>query len=1261
MIRRIIAFSAGNRFLVLAGVAALIVLAVWTLREIRLDALPDLSDTQVIVYSKWDRSPDVVEDQVTYPVVTALLGAPGVKAVRGYSDFGFSYVYVVFKDGTDIYWARSRVLEYLSKIQPSLPEGVRTELGPDATGVGWIFQYALVDRSGKHSLDELRSYQGWTLRYALQSVPGVAEVAATGGFVKQYQVTVDPNRLAAYGIALDQVVAAIRASNDEVGGRLLEASGAEYMIRGRGYARSTTDFEQIVLTVSPAGVPVLLRDVARVELGPEIRRGVSDLDGLGDHVGGIVVMRHGENALNVIRRVKAKIEDLEPGMPEGVEIVTTYDRSDLITRALDTLKHELVLEMIIVSLVILIFLWHIPSALVPIVTIPVSVLLAFIPLYFFGITVSIMSLAGIAISIGVLVDGAIVEVENAYNKLHRWQAEGRKGDFHQVRLEALQEVGPSVFFSLLVIAVAFLPVFVLVDQEGRLFKPLAFSKNLAMGIAAILAITLDPALRMLFTRMDPFTFRPRWLARLASGVTVGTYHPEERHPVSRAIFRVYEPACRFVLYRPWLVLGSALALVAVSLPMYFRLGSEFMPPLAEGTILYMPTTLPGVSVGQAAELLKAQDVVLKSFPEVERVFGKAGRADTSTDPAPFSMFETTIVLKPESEWRTKDRWYTGWAPDWMKPAFRPFWSDRISYDELIDQMDHAVRAPGVTNAWTMPIKGRIDMLTTGVRTPVGVKVFGSDLEEIERVGESLENLLRGIPGTRSVYAERVAGGYFLDIVPRRDQLARYGLTIREMQMVIATAIGGENVSTTIEGRERYPVNVRYPRELRDEPSRLARVLVATPTGVQVPLAQIADVVVSRGPAMIRDENGFLAGYVYVDVAGRDIGSYVEEAKRIVREKLPLPRGYSLQWSGQYENMVRVRERLKVIVPVTLVLIFILLYANTRSAFKATVVMLAVPFSAIGAIWLFHLLDYNVSIAAWVGMIALLGLDAETGVFMLLFLDLSWDEAKREGRLNTLEEADEAIIHGAVKRARPKMMTVAATFMGLLPILWSTAAGADVMKRIAAPMIGGLVTSFLLELLVYPAIYKIWKRRTELRHLAAGPERTPAMKSKAALFLALTFAALSALGLTACAQPEPAHEAAAVRTPAAVPVANPAQPARDMKTEAVRYIEYYNSIRLTPEQEKVKNDALTKIPAPCCSENSIATCCCPCNMAKAVWGYSAYLITEKGYNAPQLEKAVRDWLGAANPSGFTGDACHNGGCARSFEHNGCGGMIEGVVL
>ncbi|MGE5361801.1 MAG: efflux RND transporter permease subunit, partial [Bacteroidales bacterium] len=1065
MIKRIIEFSARNRMMVLVATAALVACAVYALRTIRLDALPDLSDTQVIIYSKWDRSPDIIEDQVTYPITSALLGAPHVKAIRGFSDFGFSYVYVIFEDGTDIYWARSRVLEYLSKIQSKLPEGVQTELGPDATGVGWVYQYSLVDRGGNYTPAQLRSLQDWTVRYALQGVPGVAEVASIGGFVKQYQITVDPNKLASLGLPLDQVVEAVRQSNNEVGGRLLEWSGREYMVRGRGYAKTTADLESIVLKASSSGVPILLRDVGHVETGPDIRRGVADLNGTGDAVGGIVVMRHGENALNVIERVKERIEELKPSLPQGVDIVTTYDRSGLIERAIDTLKHELTIEMIIVSLVILVFLWHIPSAIVPIVTIPVSVLLAFIPMYFLGVTVNIMSLAGIAISIGVLVDGAIVEVENAYNKLHHWEAGGRHGDFHEVRLEALKEVGPSVFFSLLVIAVAFIPIFALVDQEGRLFKPLAYSKNLAMAIAALLAITLDPAMRMLFTRMDPFRFRPRFVANALTRVLVGKYYSEERHPISRAIFAVYEPACRLVLRFPKTVIALAIAAVVVTVPYYFRLGSEFMPPLNEGSILYMPTTLPGISVGQAEELMRRQDQVLKRFPEVESVMGKAGRADTSTDPAPFSMMETTVVLKPQNQWRFVPRWYSDRLPEWLQPWVRPLWPDRISWDQLVAQMDDAVRMPGVSNAWTMPIKGRIDMLTTGVRTPIGIKVMGSDVATIERIGQRIEQLLRPVPGTRSVFAERVADGNFVDFVPRRDQLARYALTIQQVQETIVSAIGGENVTTTIEGRERYPVNVRYPRELRDDISKLQRVLVMTPGGAQIPLGQLADIKLVNGPSMLRNENGFLAGYVYVDIAGRDIGGYVEEAKRVVAKEITLPPGYVLQWSGQYENMMRVRERLQIVVPITLALIFALLYMNTRSAFKASVVMLAVPFSAIGAIWLFYLLGYNVSIAAWVGMIALLGLDAETGVFMLLFLDLSYDEYKRRGLLTTQEALDEAILHGAVKRARPKMMTVAAAFMGLLPIMWSTSAGADVMKRIAAPMIGGLATSFLLELLV----------------------------------------------------------------------------------------------------------------------------------------------------------------------------------------------------
>ncbi len=1084
MVRRIIEFAATNRVLMILLVGAAVAYAYYALQNIPLDAIPDLSDTQVIIYSRWDRSPDILEDQVTYPIVTALLGAPRIKAIRGFSDFGFSYVYVIFQDGTDIYWARSRVLEYLSKIQGNLPAGVKTELGPDATGVGWVFQYTLVDKSGTHNLAELRSYQDWYLRYALQSVPGVAEVAGIGGFQKQYQVTIDPNRLQSYNLSILEVAEAIRRSNNEVGGRLLEWSGTEYMVRGRGYVKSTDDLGKVVVKAAQ-GTPVLLRDVADISLGPQIRRGIVDLNGNGDTVGGIVVMRHGENALNVINLVKGKLAELKASLPKGVEVVTTYDRSELIQRSIDNLKEELLLEMIIVSIVILFFLWHFPSAMVPIITIPISVVLAFIPMYLWGISSNIMSLAGIAISIGVLVDGAIVEVENAYKKLELWQEGGRVGDFHAIRLEALLEVGPSVFFSLLVIAVSFLPVFTLVDQEGRLFKPLAYTKTLAIALAALLAVTLDPAVRMLFTRMDPFRFKPRFLARIFTGLFVGKYYPEEKHPVSRVLFWLYEKPCRLVLRYPKTVIALALLIVASTVPVYLRLGSEFMPPLNEGVILYMPTTLPGISVTEAQNLLVMEDRILKSFPEVVSVWGKAGRAETSTDPAPFSMMETTIVLKPMSEWRRKDRWYSSWAPGFLQAILRHFWPDRISWEELTAEMDRALQIPGNSNAWTMPIKGRIDMLTTGVRTPIGIKVLGADLKEVQRIGERLEQILKPVPGTRSVFAERTAGGYYVDFVPRREEMARYGLTLEDVQQVIMSAIGGETVTTTVEGRERYTVNLRYPRDLRANLDQLARVLVPTPMGRQVPMTELTEIHINSGPAMIRDENGMLAGYVYVDIAGRDVGSYVAEAKRIVEKNLPLPTGYTLIWSGQYENMLRVEERLKLVIPITILLIFVLLYMNTKSAFKAVVVMLAVPFSLVGAVWLLYVLGYNISIAVWVGMIALMGLDAETGVFMLLFLDLSYEDAKKKGLLRNLAELHEAIIHGAVKRIRPKMMTVAAAAMGLMPIMWSLGTGADVMKRVAAPMVGGLFTSFLMELLVYPAIYLLWKKRT-LSHLPAQP-------------------------------------------------------------------------------------------------------------------------------------------------------------------------------
>jgi Cu(I)/Ag(I) efflux system membrane protein CusA/SilA len=1079
MIKAIIRFSAVNKYLVIAASIMLLFGAYYSMRNIPLDALPDLSDTQVIVYSRWDRSPDIIEDQVTYPIITSLLGAPKVKAIRGFSDFGFSYVYVIFEDGTDMYWARTRVLEYLSKIQPQLPRDVKTELGPDATSVGWVYQYALVDKTGQHTSDELRSYQDWYLRYALQSVPGVSEVASIGGQVRQYQITVDPNALATYKLPLESVISAVRTGNNDVGGRLVEISGREYMVRGRGYVKTIEDLENLALR-SEGGTPVLVKDVARVALGPEMRRGIADFDGKGDVVGGIVVMRAGENALNVINHVKAKLEELKPSLPKGVEVVATYDRSELINAAIDTVKEKLIEEIIVVSIIILIFLWHVPSAMIPIITIPVSVALAFMPMYAMGLNANLMSLAGIAISIGVLVDGAIVEVENAYNKIYHWIRDGKKGDFHQVRLDALLEVGPGVFFSLLVIAVAFMPVFTLVDQEGRLFRPLAFSKNLAMAIAAVLAVTLDPAMRMLFARIEPFQFRPRWLAWVGTQVFVGTYHSEEKHPISKALHRLYEGPCRLVLRHPRITIGLALVAIAASVPTYLKLGSEFMPPLREGTILYMPSAVqPGMSVAEAEKALQIQDKILMRFPEIERVFGKAGRANTSTDPAPFSMMETTITLKPESAWRAKPRWYSKWAPEWLKPALRPFWRDRISQDELENELNEALQLPGISNAWTMPIKGRLDMLSTGIRTPIGIKVSGADLPTIERIASEIEGAIKTVPGTRSVYAERVAGGYFVDFVLKRPQLARYGLTVDDANMMVMTAVGGDNQSITVEGRERYGISVRYARDWREDLPALRRVLISLPNGAgQVPMSEIADVVLAQGPSMIRDENGLLAGYVYVDfdTSKYDVGGYVTEAKKAVAAKVSTPTGYNMVWSGQYESMIRVKERLKLIIPVTLVLIFALLYMNTKSTVKALIVMMAVPFSAIGAIWFLSALGYNISIAVWVGMIALMGLDAETGVFMLLFLDLSHDEAKARGELRNHADLVEAIIHGAVKRVRPKAMTVCSAMIGLLPIMWSTGTGADLMKRIAAPMIGGLTTSFLMELLVYPAVYLLWRKR-----------------------------------------------------------------------------------------------------------------------------------------------------------------------------------------
>lgn len=1083
MIHRIIEFSAKNKFVVFLFVAGACVGGWWSLNNLPLDAIPDLSDPQVIIYSRWDRSPDIMEDQVTYPIVTGMLGAPRVKDIRGFSDFGYSYVYVIFEEGTDIYWARSRTLEYLSKITPRLPAGVQVELGPDATSIGWVFQYALVDTTGRHSLDALRSYQDWYLRYYLQSVPGVAEVAPIGGLVRQYQVSVDPNALAAYRMPLEKVVEAVRRGNNDVGGRLVEFGGREYMVRGRGYARSIADLEQIVIGVNAqTGTPIRVKEIGQVTLGPDIRRGIADLDGEGDVVGGVVIMRSGENALKVIDRVKTRLKEIEPSLPPGVKLVTAYDRSELILRSIKTLKDTLIEEVAIVSLVILLFLWHIPSALIPILSIPITVLISFIPMKMIGVTSNIMSLGGIAIAIGALVDAAIVVVEQTHKKLELWEAEGRKRDYHEVVVEAVKEVGPASFFSLLVIAVSFMPIFTLEAQEGRLFKPLAFTKNFAMAIAAVLAITLDPAMRLLFTHLKPYRFRPRLLSWIANAVLVGKIHREEKHPISRILMRLYHPVAELALRFKWTVVIAAAAMVAVTVPVFNRLGSEFMPPLDEGVILYMPTTLPGISVTESARLLQIQDRVLRTFPEVERVFGKAGRAETSTDPAPFAMMETTVVLKPQNQWRKKPQWYSRRAPEWLQRILRHAWPDRISQEELLDEMDRALQIPGTTNAWTMPIRNRIDMLTTGVRTPVGIKIYGSDLREIERIGREIEPVLAQVPGTRSVYAERTSGGYFLDFNLKREALARYGLTIDDVQAYIMSAVGGESVTTTVEGRERYSVNVRYFRDFRSDLTALNRVLVSTPSGAQIPMAQLADIRLVEGPGMIRDENGLLSGYVYVDVAGRDLGGYVEEARRVVREKVEthLPTGYRLAWSGQYEYLQRVRERLTFVLPLTIFIIFVLLYLNTRSVVKTLIVFLAVPFSAVGAIWLLHWLGYNMSIAVWVGLIALMGVDAETGVFMLLYLDLAYQEWQKEGRLKSWGDLRAAILHGAVKRVRPKVMTVATMFMGLLPIMWSVGSGADVMKRIAAPMIGGIFTSFIMELVVYPAIYAIWKWNFEVK-------------------------------------------------------------------------------------------------------------------------------------------------------------------------------------
>jgi Cu(I)/Ag(I) efflux system membrane protein CusA/SilA len=1081
MLNRIIDFSVNNKFLIFALVAVGCVAGWWSMKHLALDAIPDISDTQVIVFSRWDRSPDIIEDQVTYPIVSALVGAPRVKAVRGFSDFGYSYVYVIFEDGTDIYWARSRTLEYLSSVLPRLPQDVRTEMGPDATPLGWVYQYVLVDETGKHSLEQLRSYQDWYLKYYLKAVPGVAEVAPVGGFGKQYQVNVDPNRLQAYGISINRVVEAVRGGNYESAGRLIEFGGTEYNIRGRGYIRSVQDLENIAVTASDTGTPIRVKDIGQVVLGPDLRRGVSDLNGKGDAVSGIVIMRHGQNALDVIKRVKAKIREIEPGLPSGVKIVPIYDRSDLILRSIDNLKSTITEVLITVAFVVFLFLWHIPSALIPVITLPIVILLSFIPFRMLGVTANIMSLGGIAIAIGAMADAAIVVVEQTHKNLEQWEQTGRREDYRSVVIRAVKQVAGPSFFALLVIAVAFLPVLTLEGQEGRLFKPLAYTKTLAMIIAAALAITLDPALRLLLTHMKNFDFRPAWLCRVTNTVFVGTIRSEDKHPISRLLIRIYNPIASWSLRWKWAVIAASLILMIATVPVYFKLGSEFMPPLAEGSILYMPTTMPGISITEAERLLQVTDRIIKQFPEVEQVLGKAGRAETSTDPAPLSMLETVVILKPKNEWRRAPTWYSSWAPEWVKAVLRHVTPDHISQEQLIREMNEALSLPGVANAWTMPIRGRIDMLSTGLRTPVGLKISGADLDTIEEIGARVESLLPSVKGTRSVFAERTGSGYFIDFEWNREELARYGLSMEEAQSAIEQAIGGQNVTTTVEGRERYPVNVRYMRDFRSDLGALGRILVSASGGQrQIPLSQLATIRTVNGPSMIRDEDGLLTGYVYVDIADRDPNSYIEEAGQLLRGKIKLPAGYAISWSGEYEGLQRVKEKLTVVLPITLFLILLLLYLNTRSLTKTMIILLAVPFSAIGAFWFLYLLGYNMSIGVWVGLIALLGVDAETGVFMLLYLDLAYEKAKSEGRLRNLADLQEAIRYGAVKRLRPKFMTVATTFLGLVPILWSIGTGSDVMKRIAAPMIGGIFTSFLLELLVYPAIYQIWKWNFELR-------------------------------------------------------------------------------------------------------------------------------------------------------------------------------------
>jgi len=1077
VIDRVIDFSVRNKPLVFLVAAIGCALGWWSIAHTHLDAIPDLGDTQVIILSRWDRSPDLVETQITYPIVTAMLGSPHVKSVRGVSDFGYSYVYVIFDDGTDLYWARSRALEYMAGVLSRLPEGAKTELGPDATSLGWVFQYALVDTTGRHSLSELRSYQDWNLRYRLRSVAGVADVAPIGGYARQYQVNLDPNRLQGYGIPVSQVVNAVREGNSETSARLLDFGGTEYMVRGRGYATSIEDFQNIVVADSEDGTPVRIKDLGEVVEGPDLRRGITDLNGDGEVVSGVVVMRSGENALDVIGRVKARLKEIEPGLPQGVRIVPIYDRSQLIHSTIKSAQETILEVVVTVALIVLVFLWHFPSAAVPLITMPAAVLLSFIPLRMMGVDVNVMSLAGVAIAFGELIDGSIVVVEQTHKKLEEWQRDGCRGKHSDVVLAAVKEVAGPTFFALLVIAISFLPVLTLQGQEGRMFRPLAYTKTLAMTVAAAMAITLDPALRLFLTRVKSFNFKPAWACRLANTLLVGHIRPEEENPISRFLMRLYEPAVRWTLRSKWVVLTMAAALIAVTIPVALALGSEFMPPMDEGAILYMPTAMPGISIAQARRVLQATDLVLKQFPEVDQVLGKAGRAETATDPAPLAMLETVITLKPRSQWRKVDTWYSGWAPLWAKSILRHITPDTISTEELISEMDAAIKVPGLRNAWTMPIKGRVDMLASGIRTPVGLKISGDDAKTVEEIGSQVQGILSPIPGTRGVFAERTNQGYFLDIRWRREQLARYGISVEKAEEVLNNSIGGDNVSTVYEGAERYPVNVRYMRDFRGDVDSISHILVYGGGQRRAPIGELATIQVSSGPAMLRDENGLLTGYVYVDIANRDPGTYIAQAERVLREQTRLPPGYAISWAGQFESIERANRRLQIVVPATIALVMLLIYANTRSFMKTTIILLSVPFSAIGAVWALYLLHYNLSVAVWVGLIALLSIDAETGVFMLLYLDLAYEKARLSGRLRTLDDLREVIVYGAAKRLRPKFMTFATTCIGLLPVMWSIGAGSDVMKRIAAPMVGGIFTSFILELLIYPLTYELWRSKT----------------------------------------------------------------------------------------------------------------------------------------------------------------------------------------